>query len=373
MKIAIFGGSFDPVHLEHVRLVSAAQNALGLDKVYVVPAYISPFKLGGAAVSGEDRLFMCKTAFRMLEFAEVSDTEISAGKVSYSYLTCRRFRETFPNDELYFLLGADALRTFPDWKHPEEILRCATLCVCGRGTESAETVAAQIEKKYGCSVISLPHAGKEVSSTNIRVQLFFGKQPIQIPQEVFEYVRERGLYTHPAVLPALALEKEERREHSFRVGLLAMEGAHRFGISPAKALLAAALHDCGKYVPLSSPMLKGFSMPEGVPAPVQHQFTGAYLAEYRFGVTDGEVLDAIRFHTSGRENMSPLGKLIFLADMLESERKFEGVELLRGAFMEDLDECFLLAMEHQIAYLRQSGKNIYPLTERAYLSEKSVR
>ena len=106
---------------------------------------------------------------------------------------------------------------------------------------------------------------------------------------------------------------------------------------------------------------------------MQHDFTGAYLAEYRFGVTDGEVLDAIRFHTSGRENMSPLGKLIFLADMLESERKFEGVELLRGAFMEDLDKCFLLALEHQIAYLRQSGKNIYPLTERAYLSEKSVR
>ena len=117
-------------------------------------------------------------------------------------------------------------------------------------------------------------------------------------------------------------------------------------------------------------MLKGFVPPEGVPSPVLHQYTGAYLAEHTFGISDEEVLDAIRFHTSGRENMTALGKLVFLADMLEEGRSYEGVEELRRFFYEDLDVCLYAALKRQTEYLAESGKPVYPLTQSAFLWAK---
>lgn len=366
MKIALFGGSFDPVHVEHIRLAEAAKNELELDKIIVLPAYISPFKQSGAVVSGEDRLELCRIAFRKFPYVEVSGFELSAEGTSYTYLTCRHFKEKYPEAELCFLLGADALETFPQWKYPEEILNSVTLCACGRGEKKAEQAAREIEEKYARKVRLLKHRGEEVSSTRIRVELAFGREPEAIPGEALAYIRKKGLYSHSAILPALALEKEERQEHSFRVALLACELAPKYGIPQDKAILASALHDCGKYIPLDSPLLKGFALPDEVPAPVVHQYTGAYLAERRFGVADEEVLDAIRYHTSGRKNMTALGKLVFLADMLEEGRSFAGIEALRAALRRDLDECLLLCLERQVEYLKASGKALYPLTECAY-------
>lgn len=366
MKIALFGGSFDPVHQEHVQLVLVARKTLGLDRVIVLPAYISPFKRKGASASAKERLEMCKIAFKEFPFVTVSDFELAAGDVSYSYLTCRHFREIYPEDELYFLLGADSLQTFSKWKKPEEILDCVTLCVVGRRGVATEQACTELKKLFGVHIVRLPYTGGDISSTRVRAELMFGKKPKAIDEKVFAYIRKEGLYTHPFVLPALALEKETRREHSFRVALLATECALRFGVSQEQAILASALHDCGKYVSLDSPLLKDFTSPSGVPAPVLHQFTGAFLAEHQFGITDEEVLDAIRYHTSGRAKMTKLGELVFLADMLEEKRDFEGVERLRQVLQTDLDECFLLGLEQQINYLKASGKEVYPLTEQAF-------
>ena len=138
------------------------------------------------------------------------------------------------------------------------------------------------------------------------------------------------------------------------------------GIPEEKALLAAAFHDCGKSVPPTSALLSGFVPPADVPPPVLHQYVGAYLAEKCFGVEDGEVLDAIRYHTSGRAGMSELEKLIYLADLLEPGRSYPGVEELRELFERDLNACLLRALQEQIAYLRSIEKPIYGLTEEAY-------
>ena len=146
---------------------------------------------------------------------------------------------------------------------------------------------------------------------------------------------------------------------------MACKRSKSLGIPLEKALIAAMLHDCGKYVSLSSPLLAGFRCPPGVPEPVLHQYTGAYLAEHSFGVSDAEILDAIRYHTSGREGMGRLEKLVFLSDMLEDGRNYDGVEALRALFWRDLDACLKTAFCEQLAFLRASGRPVYPLTERA--------
>ena len=147
---------------------------------------------------------------------------------------------------------------------------------------------------------------------------------------------------------------------------MAVERASSAGVSEEKALLAAALHDCGKYVPLSSPLLEDFAPPENVPSPVMHQYTGAYLARHCFGIEDEEILDAIRYHTSGKRDMTPLGMLVYLSDLLEEGRKFEGIDELRALFYTDLEVCLYRSLEGQLSYLQGTKKPVYPLTEQAY-------
>ena len=369
MKIALYGGSFDPIHREHIAFIKAAKKALSLDKVILIPSFVAPHKPCGAFVSAEERLNICALAVKGLSYAEVSDFEISRGERSYSYITAECFHEKYPKDELFFLVGADMLEDFFNWKNPERILACATLAACSRGNKSASSLHTQFVARFGVDYKEIPFSGAEISSTALRVKLAFGMTANELPPEIERYIKERGLYSYPVIKEALALEKEERRSHSFRVAMMAVSRARSMNISEEKALLAAALHDAGKYVPPSSELLKGFSMDEEVPAPVLHQYTGAYLAERVFGIRDEEILDAIRYHTSGREDMTPLGKLIFLADLLESGRSFEGIEELRRLFWIDLDECLLRCFEHQFAYLEHNKNEdfpVYPLTKRAY-------
>ena len=371
MKIALFGGSFDPVHREHVNFVRAAIRELSLDLVVVMPSRLAPHKRLGAQADGEARLQMCRLAFEHEPRVRVSDFELSQEGVSYSCLTCRAFAKQYPDAERYFLVGADMLEDFFTWRQPDDILKHVTLVACGRGAEETEALRARFYSAFGKDFLSLGFSGEAVSSTDIRVSLAFGKKPEPLDERVFAFIRERGLYTHPAIAPALALEKPERREHSFRVAQMACARARSLRIPEDKALLAAALHDCAKYVPLSSPLLEGFSCPENVPPPVLHQYTGAYLAEQYFGIHDQEVLDAIRYHTSGRAGMGELEKLVYLSDLLEAGRDFPGVETLRALFWNDLDECLFESLRHEVEYLNSTGKEVYPLTQEAYDFVKS--
>ena len=367
MKIALFGGSFDPVHSEHVRCVQAAKEALGLDKVIILPAGLAPHKRWGAFASGEERLAMCRLAFAPFSWAEVSDFEVRQQGRSYTYLTCRHFAQVFPGAQLYFLVGEDMLEDFFTWKEPDDILAHATLAACGRGDRTPASLHERFLARFHKDFVAVPFTGAQVSSRMMRVDLAFGKRPAALDGEVYAYISERGLYTHPAIAPALALEKEKRRAHSYRVARMAVERASSAGIPEQKALLAAALHDCGKYVPLTSPLLEDFTPPADVPAPVLHQYTGAYLARHSFGIEDEEVLDAIRYHTSGKPDMTALGMLIYLSDLLEEERDFAGIGELRALFAEDLPLCLYHALRGQLDYLKGTGKPVYPLTRQAYL------
>ena len=365
MRVAIFGGSFDPVHSEHVRLVQAAKEQLGLDKILVMPAGFAPHK-NGAVCSGKERAELLRIAFRRCPYVEVSEYELDAAGKSYSYLTCRWFEKQYPEAERYFLVGADMLENFPAWKNPQDILSRVRLAACGRASSEVDSLHESFISQFGCDFVQFDFIGGEVSSTLVRTELAFGKSPASLDLEVLAYVRVRGLYTHPAILPALALEKEARREHSFRVAKLSTARAKSAGVSEQKALLAAALHDCAKYLPMNSPYLAGFTPPCGVPEPVMHQYAGAYVAEHHFGIDDEEVLDAIRFHASGREDMTTLGKLVYLADLLEEDRDFPHVEELRLLFWQDLDVCLEQSLAHQLDYLKGENKPVYPLTEAAY-------
>ena len=315
---------------------------------------------------------MCRLAFSHLDKVEVSDYEMNQGGTSYTYLTCKHFKEAFPAAEIFWLVGTDMLRDFPSWKNPQEILSYVTLAVCGRN-ESGEWIAEEQEKFFrffGKRFAYLSYNGKDVSSTKIRVLVGAGMRLTQIiPESVAVYVEEKGLYKIPFADEALALEKPKRQAHSLRVAELAAKRAVKLGLSERQAIEAALLHDCAKNLPDGSPYLDGFTLPTAwgeVPQEVVHQFAGAFVCEKHFGVQDEEVLNAVRYHTSGRPNMGTLEKLIFLADMLEPERSYDCVDTLRTLFWKDLDECLEYALFETLRFLEKKGGEVYPLTRAAY-------
>lgn len=368
MKIAIYGGAFNPVHNEHINIVLAAKRELGLDKIIIVPTNISPHKSGSLTVRAKDRLDMCHAAFGNREGFEISDCEIKRGGISYSYVTCRRFKKLYPEDEIYFIMGEDMLKSFVNWREPDEILKCVIPAVCARGTSTKmkEQIKA-FSSRFKCEVVTFGYVGKDLSSTRVRTLAALGEDiSPYVSEEVKNIIRNCGLYAIPEIRGVKKLLTEERWQHTVRVACFAAKAAPRLKVFEYDAIIAAALHDCAKCLDENAPQLKGFNPLVDVPAPVMHQYAGAYVAEHTFGISDKAVLNAIRYHTSGRDNMSPIEKLVFLADLLEEGRNFSGVETLRALFESDIDKCLLVALKRQLEYLTAQKKPVYPLTRRAY-------
>lgn len=166
---------------------------------------------------------------------------------------------------------------------------------------------------------------------------------------------------------------EHRYQHTIGVMETAIVLAERFGADPRKAELAAIFHDYAKFRPKEE--MRQIIVEQNMPAELLeynselwHAPVGAYLAEIEAGVTDQEVLDAIRYHTSGRIGMTLLDKIIYLADYIEPGRHFPGVEEVREMAREDLDIALIQSMKNTIQFLMKKNQPVFPDTFNAYNS-----
>lgn len=201
MRLGVFGGSFDPVHLGHVNLVKQVREICRLDKVVIMPAAVSPFKtdIARKAASGEDRLEMCRLAFEELPFVKISGYEVSQKEVSYTVNTLRHIHEVHPNDEIFFIMGGDMLLSFEKWRNYEEILSICTLLAVSRENDPndlkiLDKKASELGK-YG-TVQVVPIETFPVSSTEIREKIKNNSDiSCYVPKNVVKYISEHGLYT----------------------------------------------------------------------------------------------------------------------------------------------------------------------------------
>jgi nicotinate-nucleotide adenylyltransferase len=135
-KIALFGGTFDPVHLGHVYMAQQAQTALALDEVRFLPCWISPHKVGLEPASPvDDRVEMLRRATAELPWAAVDDFELRRGGVSYSYETAEAMRERFPGARLFWIMGGDQWAALLRWHQPQRLSACVEFVVFARGNE----------------------------------------------------------------------------------------------------------------------------------------------------------------------------------------------------------------------------------------------
>ncbi len=187
-SIGVFGGTFDPPHLGHLIVASDVCLALQLDRLLFIPAAVPPHKQSLVEAAAEQRLAMVRAAIRGDPRFEADDLELRREGPSYSVDTLRALRERFRGRDLYFLLGADALREIHTWREPEELARLARLVVFARDGE-----AAQGQSRLPASSVSVTRV--DISATEIRRRVRQGL-PIRylVPEPVREIIERERLY-----------------------------------------------------------------------------------------------------------------------------------------------------------------------------------
>ncbi len=203
MRIGVFGGSFDPVHWGHLRLAECCLRQAQLDRVVFVPAAHQPLKPQGPVASPADRVAMLRLAIGDRPTFGVSTVELDRGGVSYTVDTLRELGEQQPGSEFYFLMGADSLADFPNWRDPALICELATPLVVRRPgsadpdfTALRPFVTAARLKEIRAVQVEMP--ATPISSSQIRQLIAEGGDwQALAPPAVAKYISERRLYSAP--------------------------------------------------------------------------------------------------------------------------------------------------------------------------------
>jgi nicotinate-nucleotide adenylyltransferase len=195
MRRALFGGTFDPIHLGHLLLAEQCREACGLDQVWFVVAGAPPHKTG-ERTSLAHRLEMVRIAIAGHSAFEVSDIEANRPGPHYTVETVAEVRRQHPGDELFFLIGADSLVDLPTWRQPGEIARMATIVVVNR--PGIDPIAPAILPDFGPDAfplfcITIPPIG--IASSDLRRRLAERRSiRYMVPRGVEAYIEANGLY-----------------------------------------------------------------------------------------------------------------------------------------------------------------------------------
>jgi nicotinate-nucleotide adenylyltransferase len=189
MRIGLYGGSFDPVHLGHLLVAQAAREEVGLDRVIFIPAMQSPFKPGRALSPASVRLKMLRQALAGRPFYEIDSQEIERAGISYTIETVRNYQKRFGDAELFYLIGADHVAQLPKWREADTLAKSVQFIVIPRPGETAQPFPS------GFSGRKLEGFPLGLSSSQIRQRVQAGF-PIDLltPPLVADTIAENGLY-----------------------------------------------------------------------------------------------------------------------------------------------------------------------------------
>ncbi|MDO4816212.1 MAG: nicotinate (nicotinamide) nucleotide adenylyltransferase [Bacillota bacterium] len=380
MKIAIYGGSFNPPHCGHVEAAKAVSEALKPDKLLIIPASIPPHKeMAANSASAEERLLLSKLAFENIPNAEVCDIELHRQGKSYSSDTLKQLMEIYPGTEFFFAMGTDMLLSFEEWHEFRYLLNNMTLAVFCRNEGENEAIkkhAEYLKKEYGAKIAFIDHEPLSMSSTEIREMLPLRRGSALLPERVYGRIIQQGDFGAKAEFgwlreKAYAMLKPKRIPHVAGCECEAVKLAKRWGADEETAAEAGILHDITKKLLLSDQLIlcEKYGIIndtfEAENVKLLHSKTGAAVARDLFNISD-EVYEAIRWHTTGKPDMSLMEKIIYMADYIEPNRDFPGVEELRRLAYENLDAAMELGLEMSLEDIRSYGSEPYIVTVEAY-------
>ena len=378
-KIGIYGGTFNPPHAGHVHVAKFAVEALCLDRLLIMPSCVPPHKeLPKDSADGKQRFEMLQLCFGQEEKIEISDLELNRGGISYTVDTVQTLADQYPEAALYLLLGTDMFLSFDSWYRWQDIIKKATLGVFYRGDrEEQQKILDKKEEleALGAKVFLLENPVIPISSTQLRRMMAFRAAEDFLPDAIDRYILEHDLYQVNRDLKNLSMEelektvisllKPNRVAHVLGCRDTAKAMAQSLGADPVDAARAGLLHDITKA--LSGPLqlavcrtyaqtLNEFSAKN---PKTLHALTGSLIAKHIFGENEA-VVSAICSHTTGKADMNLLEKIIYVADYMEPNRKFEGVDEMRRLAFADIDGALRMGLEMTVNLLREQGREVSP-------------
>lgn len=192
-NIAVFGGTFNPIHKEHVKMIKHLSSLDFVDRVLVIPTHIPPHKAVGYLAEDEHRINMCRIATKGIEKVTVSDFEISRQEKSYTFYTVSLLKEQYPDDEIFVVCGGDMAITLDTWHRFDELKKMCTFLVVDRPGTDKEELRRYIDAlvKDGAKIEYTFCVTDDVSSTDIRNDIENSKD---VPDSILSYIKENGLY-----------------------------------------------------------------------------------------------------------------------------------------------------------------------------------
>ena len=380
-KIAIMGGTFNPIHTGHLVAAEAVRQELNIDKVLFIPTGNPPHKESNPMYN-EHRYLMAVLATVTNPHFEVSRVELDREGKTYAIDTVKEIHKLYKGSELYYITGADAIAQILTWKEPEELLSlCKFVAVTRPGYDKTALMATidNLNEKHRGQISLLEVPALSISSTDIRNRVHSHKTiKYLVPQSVEEYILKSDMYTNDNSTPEIdSINRKlhsaltpKRFKHTQGVAEEAAKLARHYGADEKKAYIAGLLHDCAKCIPNEDKLdlCRKYNIPLDpilIMLPdLTHSFLGAKIAETDYGVKDEDILNAIAYHTTGRTNMSLLEKIVYIADYIEPSRKqFDGLKEARDIAYKDIDKTMVLILKNTIKY--NKDKAIHPLSKEA--------
>lgn len=379
MKIGIFGGSFSPIHNGHLQIAEDCLIEMGLDKIIFLPNSKPPHK-NVEKFSFENRAEMLKLAIEDNEKFEISLVEEDFLKTHYSYNT---MKENFCNDKdkFYFIMGDDEFLNISSWYEYEKFLEITSVIVFLRkyNLDFILDKNKDLIEKYDINIVK--NSVISISSTDIRNRMNEKKSiKYLIPKKVCKYIYEDLNYFDINKIKKDLKEKlsKNRYEHSLRVADYCKRLAVIYKVDENRAYLSGLVHDCAKNLEefymlnkkLNSDII--FDTEEKDNENLKHAPIGAVVCKDLYGIFDEEIISAVRYHTTAKENMTLLEKILFISDKIEPGRKYDTVDELRRLADFDIDRAIVKFLNDSFEYLEKKSQKVHHLSVKArdYLINK---
>lgn len=385
-KMGLFGGTFDPIHKGHISMALRLAQKMELDGVVLMPTFVPPHKIKENMASAEHRLAMCRLAAEEYPLLCVSDLELQRGGASFTVDTLTALCEQYPDTQWYLLVGADMFTTLRTWHRFADIAQMTVLCTIAReGTDTdklTEYAAALQADGVRCFVDVCPV--EPYSSTQVRERIAAGETVADLVGEKVEaYIRANGLYRQADGMKSQTADEQfiaiirsrlsdYRFHHSLCVAQEAKRLAELYGADADKAYTAGILHDIMKDTPKEAQrqIFADYAVDlddvEKRSTTLWHARSGEVFLRHVLGVTDEEILSAVRYHTTGRAGMSLLEQVLFTADFTSADRDYPDVSVMREYANQSLVKAIRYGVEYTIRDLIEQGRPVHPDTLAVY-------
>lgn len=346
MKRLLYGSPFDPIHDGHLAMLQAAQQSLQAEEVFLIITKNPRWK--NTTTNILDRINMVKLAIQPYPAFQLSLYEVEKDAViNFTIDTVKHFKKLYPQDDLYYLIGGDQVEQFHKWKDADQFKPLIQLIAYPRPGASLDHPNWH---RYGIQKLTGPQYA--IASTSIR-----NLESLATPLPVIQYIFEHQLYFVPKLK---AFYEPKRFEHVYSTACLAYDIAKANQLSPTDAFLAAILHDIAKDIDEEEArdLLNEY---DTVNQPVEpyalHQFVGAIIARQEFNIKHDGILEAIRYHTTGKAQMGPLAQIVYAADKIEPTRGYDSSALIQ-ACKQHYHQGFLAVLKDNLTYLKKKKHKI---------------